>query len=555
MNISFKPVTESTIDMYNRYEVAVHVEHPAFRNPFTEVELIGQFGEDEAPFTFTHGLADGLLGTAENRDRLIPVDGFCDSEDGSLFRIRFMPRSAGRYRYTVAFKFQGKTWSYEGYFEAKHAGDRGILRVDQAFPSHFVWEGTGEHYFYNGMTAYHLPGIREDDEIKRILDRFHRNRVNRLRIGLSSSRVRNAMAWFEPVYESEAFTFCYGPWAAERPDDAENPGWNVTRFDIAYWNKLERIIDYARRQNIVISLIMYVDAYRQGADPYGKLQMGGQDEQRYFRYAAARLAAFSNITWDLTNEYRLIRPHAWVERMGYYLKACDPYGHLVTCHGHGTFEFGLSGWADFAVYQSWDESGGYAYMLHNRERQQSTGRIIPQVNEEFGYEDHYPTAWGEGKVYPMRSGDTLRRRAWEIYMAGCYQTSGEYAGNGQGGWVNGRGDGTMHMLEGFAHIVTFFESCEWWRTTPDNSPLGQRDACCLADEGELYIVYTPVAQDLELLLPAGRYEMNWYNPRTGRFYEPQLILSEERPVLFRCPEATNAPDDDFVLRLIRSETV
>ncbi|WP_164775365.1 apiosidase-like domain-containing protein [Paenibacillus glycanilyticus] len=556
MNISFVPVTASAVAAYDCYEIVIQVDEPAFRNPFTEVEIIGQFGRDEDLFTFQHGTPDGELGTAENRDSLIPVDGFCDSEDGSLYRIRFMPRSAGRYVYTVSFQYGGKAWSHEGHFDAIAGDNRGLIRVDEEHPFHFVWEGTGEHYFYNGMTAYHLPGIRKEEEIRRTLDRFHHHKVNRVRIGLSSSRVRNAMAWFEPVYESEDFTFCYGPWKAERPDDAENPGWDVTRFDLAYWHKLERTVEYARQKDIVLSIIMYVDAYRKGADPFGKFLMGGQDEQRYFRYAASRLAAFPNITWDLTNEYRLIRPHQWVERMGHYLQSCDPYHHLMTCHGHGTFEFRMSGWADFAVYQSWDESGGYSYMRHNRELQLQTGRIIPQINEEFGYEDHYPTAWGEGKVYPMRSRDTLRRRAWEIYMAGCYQTSGEYAGHGLGGWVNGRGDDSMRLLEGFAHIAAFFETCAWWKANPSEALVKQPDAFCLADEGDLYIVYTPVPQNIELQLQAGSYETTWYNPRTGEFMEPHVVQASGQAVQFECPKvgsSASATNDDYVLRLRRSE--
>ena len=31
----------------------------------------------------------------------------------------------------------------------------------------------------------------------------------------------------------------------------------------------------------------------------------------------------------------------------------------------------------------------HGWMLRQREAQSKTGRIIPQVNEEYGYEDHY----------------------------------------------------------------------------------------------------------------------------------------------------------------------
>ena len=86
------------------------------------------------------------------------------------------------------------------------------------------------------------------------------------------------------------------------------------------------------------------------------------------------------------------------------------------------------------------------------------------------------TIWA--KTYPGgASADNMRRTAWEIYMAGCYQTTGETARRGTGywpdtggGWVNGRGDASMVMLEGYAHIVDFFTSrrdnqTSWWLTS------------------------------------------------------------------------------------------
>ena len=35
-----------------------------------------------------------------------------------------------------------------------------------------------------------------------------------------------------------------------------------------------------------------------------------------------------------------------------------------------------------------------------------------------------------------------------------------------GGWRNGRGDDTMTMLRGYAHMVDFFTMFEWWKTEP-----------------------------------------------------------------------------------------
>ena len=62
--------------------------------------------------------------------------------------------------------------------------------------------------------------------------------------------------------------------------------------------------------------------------------LGEPDEQRYYRYVVARLAAFSNVMWDITNEWHLFRDEAWVDRMGALVKEADPYDHVASVHGN-----------------------------------------------------------------------------------------------------------------------------------------------------------------------------------------------------------------------------
>jgi hypothetical protein len=441
------------VEAYDFLEVTVNVDGPDAANPFTEATVEGEFSP-----------AGG---------EAVRVGGFCDSPDGSLFRIRFMPSRPGEHEYSVVYRQGPYEARHTGSFVATDGGRRGLVRVDPEHPWHFVWEGTGEHYFYNGTTTYFLAGW-DEAQIRKNLDRLAQLKVNRVRAAIAG-RVENGRAWFEDVYPTERFSFLLNPWVAERPDSVENPGFDVTRFNVEYWRKWEALLRHARALDVVVSVIFYVDGRRPGVDPFGEEGMGGEDEQRYYRYAAARLAAFSNVMWDVTNEYRLFRNDAWAEKMGAFLKDCDPHDHLTSVHGHGDFRFQTSPWADFAMYQQWDEGGGYAFMLNRRQEQASTGRIVPQVNEEYGYEDHYPT-WGGNRKAPARSADNRRRLAWSIYMAGCYQTAGERADTGTGwgpdtggGWVNGRGDDSMVLFEGYGHIVDFFTSIPWWELEPDNA--------------------------------------------------------------------------------------
>jgi len=163
-------------------------------------------------------------------------------------------------------------------------------------------------------------------------------------------------------------------------------------------------------------------------------------------------------------------------------------------------------------------SGQHALMLEERQIQIKTGRIIPQANEEYGYEDHYPH-WA-----PKPDGDsaeTLRRTAWDIAMAGAYGTAGESARRGVniwpdtgGGWINGRGDDTMVMLKGYEHMVDFFTSFDWWKTEPHDE-LVNNGAYCLAKPGEIYAVYLPKEGQVTINLELGTYQATWFSAFTG----------------------------------------
>ena len=485
-----------SVARYDFVEVTLKLAQPHAGNPFTDAEFTGEFGP--------------VSGT------LTKVDGFCDSEDGSVFRIRFMPSQAGRHEYRVRFHWGATTTEHRGEFTAHSGSRKGIVRVDPEHPTHFLWEGTGQHFFYNSTTAYWLLGWRDDAIIRESLDRLARLKVNRIRVALNG-RTYDGKRWGEPdVAANEAFQFRLAPWPAARPDNLEHPGYDVMRFNLAHFRKAERMLAHALRRDVVVSLIFHLDGEDKGVDPFGKSGMGGPDEQRYYRYCVARFGAFANIMWDVTNEWHLFRDQAWVEKMGALIKDADPYDHCTTVHGHGQFPFRNSPWCDFAIFQSWDEHGAYDFMLKNRREQAATGRLMPQVNEEYGYEDHYPYPWGEKRVWPARIGEERVRRAWEMTMAGGYQTTGERANQpGYGGWLTGRGNDAMTMLPGYARMREFFERFEWWKLEP-RPELVSPNALCLAELGRRYVVYLPNGGSATLRVANEKYEIRQFDPRSGK---------------------------------------
>jgi len=107
-------------------------------------------------------------------------------------------------------------------------------------------------------------------------------RRDRVRVALCG-RTEGGQRWSEPlVVRTKKFAFKMEPWPAARPDDLKNPGYDVTRFNLAHWRKTDRLLRRARDLGVQVSLIFYVDGRDAGVDPFGHEGMGGPDEQRYY---------------------------------------------------------------------------------------------------------------------------------------------------------------------------------------------------------------------------------------------------------------------------------
>ena len=290
----------------------------------------------------------------------VKVDGFCDSADGTLFRIRFMPSKPGDYAYSVKYADKGFEKSYEGTFHATAGGRRGPIRVDPEHRWHFIWEGTREHYFFNGTTAFWLMGWRDERVIGNSLERLRRLKVNRVRVLLSG---RTNTMYGEPAMNTADWSVFLSPWPAVKADDFYHPGFDYTRFRVEHWQRFERMLRFARERDMIISVILDI------ADGQVHLTPGSEDERRYIRYAAARLAAFSNITWDLGDDLDTFRDDKWAHETGTLLESWDPYRHLATTHPvHREHQDRASEWFGFTSIQDWSRNQ-HALMLEERQLQ------------------------------------------------------------------------------------------------------------------------------------------------------------------------------------------
>ncbi len=114
----------AAVEAYDFVEVTLNVASPDATNPFTDVAVQAHFGK-------------------AGDSKQLSVDGFCDSVDGTVFRVRFMPSAPGDYTYSITYRQGSFEKMYEGTFRATDGHRRGPIRVDPKYPWHFIWEGTG----------------------------------------------------------------------------------------------------------------------------------------------------------------------------------------------------------------------------------------------------------------------------------------------------------------------------------------------------------------------------------------------------------------------------
>src|SRR5206468_4933412 len=96
LSVSFA-ASSHEIDSYDFVEIVARVSPPHAANPFTGAAIRATF-------------------QSTSRNDRWQIDGFCDAEDGSVYRVRFMPPAAGDYTYSVEYRQGWSTKASTGTF-------------------------------------------------------------------------------------------------------------------------------------------------------------------------------------------------------------------------------------------------------------------------------------------------------------------------------------------------------------------------------------------------------------------------------------------------------
>jgi hypothetical protein len=350
-------------EQWGIFQVALH--GPDEGNPFSDVAL-------SAEFMF--------------KNRVVRADGFYDGD--GVYRVRCMPDAIGEWRYVTHSNCR-ELDGVSGAFTCcePSAGNHGPVSVRNTY--HFAY-ADGTPYWQVGTTCY--AWTHQGDELEeQTLTTLASAPFNKMRMCVFPKHY---------VYnENEPPLYPF-----ERNSDGS---WDDARFNPAYFRRQEKRIGQLRDLGIEADLIL-LHPY----DRWGFATMDAASDDRYLRYAVARLAAYRNVWWSMANEYDLMpsKTMADWDRFFRIVQECDPYQHPRSVHNCREFYDHAKPWV---THQS---------VQRSEVEQTRTWRDLykkPVVVDECRYEGDIPRPWG------CLTAEEMTRRFWETAVRGGYCGHGE----------------------------------------------------------------------------------------------------------------------------------
>lgn len=375
------PMNEKTnngkVEQWGVFELKA--QGPSAGNPFVDIQF-------DARFTFGH--------------RTVDVAGFYDGN--GVYKVRFSPDTVGPWTCVTtsnAKDLAGLNAAFE--CTAPAPGNRGPVGTAHQF--HFQY-ADATPYFPFGTTCYSFGfiGAPYGDETLANLKAAGFNKVRICLLPKPLGKLQQDAMPFERIGEAP-------------PAGAENPGGNaagkeefdLARFNPAYFEHFEsRILDLmaAGIQADVILFHPY--------DAWGFKAMGQEADDRYLRYAVARLSAYRNVWWSIANEYDLIRSKSMTDwdRFFRIVQESDPSSRLRSIHHSRVVYDHAKPWCTHASLQEYDfEKSAERLAAWNK----------PIIYDEIQYEGNISRRWGN------LSPEEMTHRFWRAVVYGVYATHGE----------------------------------------------------------------------------------------------------------------------------------
>ena len=520
-------------------------------NPFTDYRMNVLFTKGKEQFTIPgYFAADGNASETSARS-------------GDKWRVHFTPPSDGEWHYSVSFvKGINAAIINEPDYGIKCFidGTEGSFSVginDKSYPDlrdRGRLQYTGERYLkFTGSNEYFIKGGTDSPEnflAYREFDGTYYGGSNTTRTGEATPN--NGMHLYEPHI---------GDWKEGDPQWKNGKGkgiigalnylsskgmnsfyfltlnilgdgedvWPYTdrneryRFDCSKLDQWEILFTHADKLGLMLHIVL------QETENETLLDCGYLDVQRklYLRELIARFSHHLAITWNLGEEHNPAgfspygQTYEDTKKMADFIRATDPYNNFIAIHTHSDPEQrkkDMSAYLGFTNIEGPSIQSGDVTLVHEdakywiNESQKRNHQWVVCI-DEIG--QHWKGALPDA-IDPAH--DTIRYNVlWGNLMAGGAGVEWYF------GYMYPHSDLSCEdwrsrdklwdqtkIALGFFHKYLPFSEMK-----SADELIKDKTAYCFAKEGEIYAVYLPLGKETGITLPDGRYNVHWFNPRTG----------------------------------------
>jgi hypothetical protein len=442
--------------------------------------------------------------------------GFYDG--GTTWRLRFIPDQVGTWTYTA--RFSDGSAEIQGEFLCTASAIPGMLDGYAEVPIWFGFRGGGP------LLARSLH----------VGDKF-------FAANFSDAARCVFLDWVEAQgYNMLSIASHY----LNRDSPGRGQGWDTPRLwplDAKEFRRLERILDDLAARHLLVFPF---------AGFFGRASSAPSDpaeQESYVRYALARLGAYWNILLNVGGPEPTL-PHSpymteeEVDRLGRLIASLDVFDHPLTVHSPtGDDAFRDAAWLDFTTLQgpkTVDLNELSAGLLRNHHPHK------PLYAQE--------TLWSGNKYHPDYSDEALRRNAYVMLMSAAAINFADNGGPEPGslGDSSSGFSGTLDPRDArqarhaiLKRVWDCIETLPYHRMLPRPDLVSQ--GFCLADEGNIYLVYLPNGGAVDVAVLCGSYSVEWIdagNPvdrsNGGLTADGQRLVS---------PTSEDAPGADWLVCL------
>lgn len=345
------------------------------------------------------------------------------------------------------------------------------------------------------------------------------------------------------------------PWIGTPPRKG-SPDDDNLHFDISKLSQWETVFEHAQRNGIFLHFV-----FNEAEEPNKRELDNGElrrERKLYYREMVARFGHHLAMQWNLCEEYNLgfnlgaERVRAFAD----YVRSVDPYDHPVTVHSSGdpvrelAFTFGDERFNMTSVQLNQRNIDDVTERM--RAATIKAGRPIPISLDEFTIPK------GQSSWQPVDDADRWRvEKIWPTYLSG---------GNiefilGDLLWTESFKTPERDKLWDYLwNARKFVQDLPFHELQPSDALITGTEkkngikAQVFAKQGEVYAIYLPTAAQtgsVDLTKAEGAFQLQWYNPRNGRFEGSTVVI--QGGTKFALADPPSDSESDWVV-LIKKRT-